>query len=362
MRSKTTWVVATASFGWLFACEAQPDWSDVEAEIQARKNTTGTTGTTTGDTATSTGSTGDTSTGMTTSTGGPGVTTSGTGGAGGSGGTTGTATGSGGGAGTGGQPGGAGGTGGAAGAGMVLDAGQPDVGHPDAAVDKRAMDLIELRDALKNLNGFTYTDPCKFSNNGSDVTTLNGCATADICWSTMDLGRFAENRTISIGGPAGHVYEVDLDVLGVLEPRDYPPSPNCVLEAGQLGQTVSVAKCMDGFANSGSVTFNVMEFAVPAPAAKYYFNDVLQHPPHRVDKSDNKFTFTVNAGSVIKFTMDDLNGGEIRNCTNSVPLSKYTTAANSPFGDSAPIKASPSVAQPYNGQWFTLSVIDARVK
>src|SRR5438552_17746313 len=99
---------------------------------------------------------------------------------------------------------------------VVADAGQ------DATIDKRATDLIELRDALKNLHGFTYTDPCKFSNNGTDVTTLAGCNTSDICWLTMDLGRFAESKTIPIGGVAGHVYDVDLDVMGVTEPRDYP--------------------------------------------------------------------------------------------------------------------------------------------
>src|SRR5439155_18101283 len=132
----------------------------------------------------------------------------------------------------------------------------------------------ELKDALKNLHGFTYTNPCKFGNAGQDVTTLAGCNTGDICWATADLGRFSENRTIVIGGPAGHVYEVDLDVLGVIEPRDYPPAPNCAFEPTQPLQTVSVAKCTDGYANQSSVTFNVYEFAVPAPAAKYYFNDV----------------------------------------------------------------------------------------
>ena len=316
---------------------------------------------TTGDATTSTGS-GPASTTDTTTTG-P-VTTTGMGGSTGAGGapsgsggaTTGMAgtsnpTGMGGTGGSGGGMGGAGGT------GVTQDAGKPD-----AVVDKRAMDLIELKDALKNLNGFTYTNPCKFGNSGNDVTTLNGCNTGDICWATMDLGRFSENRMIPITGPAGHVYEVDLAVLGVIEPRDYPPSPNCTFEPGQPLQTISVTKCTDGFANSGSVTFNVYELLVPAPAAKYYFNAVQTHPPHRVDKADNKFTFTVNAGTTLKFTFDDLNGGEIRNCTTSAATSKYTYAAKSPFGDATPIRAPTTVAQPYNGNWFTLAVIDARVK
>jgi hypothetical protein len=179
---------------------------------------------------------------------------------------------------------------------------------------------------------------------------------------TMDLGRFAESKTIPIGGVAGHVYDVDLDVMGVTEPRDYPPAPNCTFMPMQPGTTASVARCNDGFANQSAVTFNIWEFAVPAPAAKYYFNDVLTHPPHRVDINDNKFTFTVNAQSTIKFTMDDLNGGEIRNCTNSITKSKFAMAAKSPFGDGSPINAPSSVAQPFNGNWVSLWVIDARVR
>jgi hypothetical protein len=351
------------SLGGFFACEVQPDWSDVEAKIAAGK-TTGATGTT--DTTT----TGDTTAASTTASSTTGGTTTGQGttGAGGATGTVSATSGTAGattgpvGAGGSTSMGGAGGTGGSGLGGAGGTNATADAGSVDAAADKRAMDLIELKDALKNLNGFTYSNPCKFSNNGSDVTTLNGCMTADICWATMDLGRFSETRMIPIGGPPGHVYEVDLNVLGVIEPRDYPPAPNCTFEPGQPMSTISVSQCMDGFANSSSVTFNVYEFAVPAPAAKYYFNSVQTHPPHRVDKSDNKFTFTVNAGSTIKFTFDDLNGGEIRNCTTSAPTSKYTTAANSPFGNLAPIKADPTLAQPFNGNWYTLSVIDARVK
>src|SRR6185436_19113402 len=180
-----------------------------------------------------------------------------------------------------------------------------DAGNPDA--DKRAMDLVELKDALKNLNNFVYANPCKFDPSGKDVTTLAGCGTGDICWATAGAGRFAENRSIVIGGPAGHVYEVDLNVLGIIEPRDYPPAPNCVFEPGQPQTTTSVTKCMDGFANTASVSFNIWDLQIPQPAAKYYFNAVTTHPPHRVDKTDNKFTFTVNAGQTLKFTFDDLN-------------------------------------------------------
>lgn len=339
MHNRTTWVLAAASAGLYFACGSQPDWSDVEAELALRHAAEGTGGSDMTGGPTTTGGSGDSN--QATGASGSGQTT----------GTSGSET-----PGTGGSPMG--------GAGTMMSTTDSGAGVPDASVgvDKRSADLIELADALKSLNGFLYTNSCKFDPSGKDVTTLAGCGTGDICWDTQGAGRFTENRTIAIGGPAGHVYEVDLNILGVTEPRDYPPAPNCTFEPGQPQATTSVSKCVDGFANSSSVTFNVYELAVAAPAVKYYLNSVLTHPPHRVDKTDNKWTITVNAGTSIKFTFDDLNGGEIRNCTNSNTISKYTTAAKSPFGDSAPIKANATVAQPFNGNWFQLSVIDARVK
>ncbi len=187
------------------------------------------------------------------------------------------------------------------------------------------------------------------------MTTLNGCNTSDICWSTQDLGQYSEKKTIPVGGTAGHTYQIDLDVLGVIEPRDYPAPPNCVRLPGQPAETAGMAQCMDGFANKSAVTFNVWEFSIPSPAAKYYLNANPTHPPHRVDKVDNQFTFQITAGSTLNFTMDDLNGGEIRNCTNSMTTSQFKTA------DGKTITANPSVQQPYNGQWFQLTVLDAKV-
>src|SRR5262249_34970499 len=142
MGQKTTWIVATIALGSFFACELQPDWSDVAEEIQRRKETTGGMGgsdlTTTGNTMSGSGGT-DMTGSMTTS--GPGVTTSGGGAAGAgdaTGGAAGTPIGMGGMGGTTGM----GGSGGGAGTTVVQDAGKPD-----AIVDKRAMGLIELKEA-----------------------------------------------------------------------------------------------------------------------------------------------------------------------------------------------------------------------
>jgi hypothetical protein len=199
--------------------------------------------------------------------------------------------------------------------------------------------LAEAKLALANLDNFTWTKGCKFSDNGKDVTTLSGCQSADICWETADLGRTFESKTITINGVAGHTYKFDLRLRGVLEPRDYPVAPNCTRLPNMPADTIGVSECQDGYANKAQVTFNVMEFAIPMPAKKYYFNTVKVHPPHRVDKADWKWTVTVAANQTIKFTYDDLNGGMIRNCTNSIT------------GTDVAVKQ-----QPFNGQWFQLNV------
>jgi hypothetical protein len=228
-------------------------------------------------------------------------------------------------------------------------------GGSAGGVNQDDLDKAELADALKALDGFVYSSSCKFSNNGSDVSTIAGCNTSDICWQTADLQEFAESKQIPIGGTAGHIYQIDMDVLGVIEPRDYAPAPNCVRLPGQPADTAGIIQCMDGYANKSAVTFNVWEFAIPSPAAKYYFNGVVTHPMHRVDYVDNRFTFEVAAANTIKFTMDDLNGGEIRNCSDKQTTSKYKTAAGKD------VVAPSALQQPFNGQWFQLTVLDAKV-
>jgi hypothetical protein len=76
---------------------------------------------------------------------------------------------------------------------------------------------------------------------------------------------------------------------------------------------------------------------------------------HRVDYVDNSFMFQVAAANTIKFTMDDLNGGEIRNCSDKQTMSKYMTA------DGKAVTVSNTIPQPFNGQWFQLNVLDAKI-
>jgi hypothetical protein len=324
------------------ACEQLPEWPVLEAPpgVQGAAGTTSTGAAGTSGAAGAQGAAGTSATGAAGVQGAAGA-AAGTGASGSAAGTSGAAGGAA--AGTGsnvsgaaGTQGGAAGTSGAAGAGA---AGTSGAAGAMAGTGGQADALAEARLALANLDNFTWTKTCKFSDSGKDVTTLSGCQAADICWETADLGRTFESKTIAINGVAGHTYKFDLRLRGVLEPRDYPVAPNCTRLPNMPADTIGVSECQDGYANKSQVTFNVMELAIPMPAHKYYVNSVKVHPPHRVDKADWKWTVTVAANQTIKFTYDDLNGGMIRNCTNSIT------------GTDVVVKQ-----QPFNGQWFQLNV------
>jgi hypothetical protein len=309
-------LVASVAVG----CQQLPEWPDFAQTGLGGSGAAGTSPGAAGMTATagSTGAAGSSS--------GAGSSGAGTAGAGAAGMST---VGSGGMGGGGGSTSGSGGAGGAAAGTTGGMAGATAMSDP----------LAEAKLALANLDNFTWTKPCKFSDNGKDVTVLSGCQAADICWETSDLGRTFEAKTIEIKGVAGHTYQFDLRLRGVLEPRDYPVAPNCARLPNMPADTIGVSACQDGYANKSQVTFNVMELAIPTPAKKYYFNSVNVHPPHRVDKADWKWTVTVAANQTLKFTFDDLNGGMIRNCTSAIP------------GADVAVKM-----QPFNGQWFQLNV------
>jgi hypothetical protein len=89
------------------------------------------------------------------------------------------------------------------------------------------------------------------------------------------------------------------------------------------------------------VTYNIYEIKIPEPAQSFYLNGIPVHPPaHRVDKIDQTFTVKVTGQTVATFTYDDLNGGEIRNCSAIIP-----DIVNGPNNT------------PYDGNFFQLNVV-----
>ena len=199
---------------------------------------------------------------------------------------------------------------------------------------------VEIDDAVKNLKGWRYENPCGHVDGHS--LTDGQCNSGEICWPNSNKTRFAEKKQIAIGGVVGHNYDVTLRVRGAIEPRDYPANCKFLPGGSPNGATISIIDGCDGFANAGQVTFNVWEFTIQEPKHTYYLNAVKLHPPHRVDAIDQNFTIRVAGGTKIDFAFDDLNGGEIRNCSVTVQgIEPYPKA--------------------FDGNFFQIDVVDAKL-
>jgi hypothetical protein len=196
---------------------------------------------------------------------------------------------------------------------------------------------VEIDAAVAALKGWRFESPC--------VAFNPGCNSNDICWedSVNSSKAFKHAKQIQIAGDPAHQYDVTLRARGVIEARDYPS--DCQFLTGgnsQDGNTASIIENCDGYANAGQVTFNIWELKIAEPAHVFYMNAVKTHPNHRVDDLDQTFTIRVKGGTKIDFSYDDLNGGQIRNCS-------HTVEGVAPY---------PNV---YDGQFFQLDVVDAKL-
>jgi len=210
-------------------------------------------------------------------------------------------------------------------------------GPADAGRDSGLV-IDDSKTAVAVLDGWRYEYRCGYVDGHS--LTDGTCSSGEICWPNASKARFSEKKMITIGGDATRVYEVDLRIRGVIEPRDYPVA--CTRLPQDPANTIGIAEQCDGFANQSQVTFNIYEFKVADPPHVYYLNSVAVHPPHRVDPIDMQWTIQVRGRSTITFTMDDLNGGEIRNCSIVVP-------------------GIPPAPNRFDGNFFQLNVVSAKI-
>ncbi len=224
------------------------------------------------------------------------------------------------------------GSAGLAGFGTDGGGGTGDAGRDGAIVTD------DSKTAVAVLDGWRYEYRCGYVDGHS--LTDGTCSSGEICWPNASKARFSEKKMIAIAGDAARTYEVVLRIRGVIEPRDYPVA--CSRLAQDPTATIGIAEQCDGFANQQQVTFNVYEFKIADPPHVYYLNSVPVHPPHRVDPIDMQWTIRVKGRSTITFTMDDLNGGEVRNCSLVVP-------------------GIPPAPNRFDGNFFQLNVVSARI-
>jgi hypothetical protein len=211
-----------------------------------------------------------------------------------------------------------------------------------------------------DLEGFLHLAPCESQDFGHDCT-LPGC----------QGGTKTLERTLQLGGEPGTVYNVNIHVYGVVEPRPYQGG---VRRAGNNFDVNGRDFWYEGGvipANPG--TYNSYEFHVepPVPGAPnvYYLNSRTGGDTPLLIRLDYDATFPVQGGGTIRFRSFDLNCRQITNCTTTEcgPLTPKPVTMDG-VGQADPPPAAP-FAQPYQtganigrGQWVYVDVTGATAR
>lgn len=184
-----------------------------------------------------------------------------------------------------------------------------------------------------NLDKFRFDYKCGFRGGG-----LTPCKSDQICFPSKayENKRYAQTIPIAIGGDAATIYEITLRIRGVMEPKVYP---TCSPVAMAPGGDSFISICAGPTA--GTTTNNTWQLSVLDPPATFFLNYNKNFLGHVVSLLDGKLSIKVRGGSQVEFTMDDVNGGQIRNCSLVVP-------------DLAP------APEPFDGNFVHFDVIDVK--
>ena len=140
----------------------------------------------------------------------------------------------------------------------------------------------------------------------------------DICWMKDDAGgRTTFTIKKKVGGDANLLYKFRVRVRGVLEPKAFDPAKCPPLFMGD-NVPMRVCKCVDPGCIPNESGFNWMQLNISAPKQRFYMNNAKDSVSHRVEVIDGQFDMEVRGQADIEFFFDNLNTGEIRNCSNKV--------------------------------------------
>jgi hypothetical protein len=191
------------------------------------------------------------------------------------------------------------------------------------------------------LGTFRFEMPCAFAHDNVNSPLPAQCAsTRDVCNVVGDgNGQHATRIVpIRIGGDPNLVYEFSLRIRGVIEPKQYPG-------ATQLFGTPKVTPLFVGLGGQPDTTqFNIWRLTIADPPQTLYLNDALNSPSHRVEIIDGQFPVQARGQTKVEFYFDDLNTGQIRNCT------QYTVPDIPPY---------PSF---FDGNFFQLDLVPGSVR
>lgn len=230
----------------------------------------------------------------------------------------------------------AGGKGGSANGGVSSDAGGKDV----AAAGKDVASAPRIDAApppLPGANPAANLDKFRFDYNCGDRVGTK-CNPGSVCFYSKAYvnKRFAQTIPITIGGDAAVIYEVTLRIRGIMEPKAYPTcTPVTMAPGGDSFITICAGS------TAGTETYNTWQLTVANPPATFFLNYNKKFLGHVVSLIDANLSIKVRGGSQVEFTVDDVNGGQIRNCSLVVP-------------DLAPAPA------PFDGNFVHFDVIDVK--
>jgi hypothetical protein len=182
-------------------------------------------------------------------------------------------------------------------------------------------------------------------------------------------GNLARNTTLTMGGPAGTIYDVTARFQGVVEPKHYQGGVQGTAAAGST--STNFGWYVGGEPNySGNYSVYMLWVSSPvvmptqhlnmppALAGQYYWlNAINQNEAHFSYRIDYTVTFSVAAGAMVRFLMDDSNCSIIKNCdTTSVEGSGGAGQCHTITVPNLPAAAA-NITQPYDGQFIYMQLL-----
>jgi hypothetical protein len=168
---------------------------------------------------------------------------------------------------------------------------------------------------------FRFEMPCLYADGGGELGECNSAG--QICW-------VAENDTpenphqasaiITTSGDDSVVYRFTLRIRGVMEPKIYDDCAGLFSrETNPADESGQIYVCQGSESTTWPDTYNLWRLTVADPAQVYYLNANTEAGNHRVNTIDGEFEVLVRGGASLSVEFDDLNGGQIRNCSLVVP-------------------------------------------
>jgi hypothetical protein len=157
-----------------------------------------------------------------------------------------------------------------------------------------------------------------------------------------------KDTMINFGGTAGTTYAVTLRVRGVVEPKIYQNCPK--LGEGFCGGPNAAP------AEPGAYNVYMIEVANTSGTVRYFLNAIDEPEAHSSHPIDDEVTIDIEGGAPIRLVAADENCTAIANCSDANQAEQVCDPVILDLSDH------PEIAQPYDGQFVVLDVLNVVAK